>query len=237
MNKEFTQQVISEPQGQDPDFLDALSDDPSLKAQQAQQIAQDNALQDFFNSAPAPSADHLAKIHAIADAPDAKQWSIKHYVAMAASLVLCVLSLKYIDAPAEHGHNHHLVAHSLNHAAHGHSFAGIANTNPTLSQVNHQLASYGAKISNVDNLVWNKNCDFEGITSAHLVYRDQKERINVYIVPDSYEFSEIEHAFSDERYQGIIKKVSDNYLVIVAPKSHDLEPVSDRIVNDLHWSI
>jgi len=236
MNSEFYQQAISDPHSQCPDFLAALASDPQLKAVQQSQLQQEEAMLALFKSTPTPSDSHLAAIDAISEQSEKKQWSVNNYLALAASLLLCVVSIKYIDIGSPE-YNQQLASHTLNHTAHGHSYAGVINTHPTMGQLNVQLASYGASISNVDDLLWNKDCDYEGITSAHLVYQDQNAKINVYVVPDSYEFSEVEKVFSDDRYQGTIKKVSNNYLVIVAPKGHDLAPISQRINNELHWTI
>jgi len=236
MKTDFYQIAISEPHSQCPDFLAALANDEQLRAVQQQQIAEEDAMLALFSSTPAPSQTHLDAIAAISSVPDKKSWSINNYMAIAASVLVGILSLNFIDFNHEQ-HNQHLANHTLNHTSHGHSYAGVTNTHPSLSRVNLQLASYGARIDDVDDLLWNKDCDYEGITSAHLVYQDQSAKINVYVVPDSYQFSEVEKVFSDERYQGTIKKVNSNYLVIVGPKGHDLAPISERIDNELHWNI
>jgi len=237
MNIDFYQQAISDPHSQCPDFLAAMASDPQLQEVQQQQLAQELKLSALFGDAPTPSQTHLDAINAIGITDtQQKSWSVMNYLAIAASLVLCVVSLKYIDISPT-GYNQKLVSHALNHAAHGHSYAGVTNTHPSLTNVNVQLASYGVSLESGDDLIWNKDCDFEGITSAHLVFQDKKAKINVYVVPDSYEFSQIERIFNDDRYQGTIKKVSNNYLIIIAPKGHDLAPVSGRINRQLQWQI
>ncbi len=236
MKTDFYQQAISDPHSQCPEFLAALANDPALQELQQSQIQQDDSLLDFFNTAPEPSSAHVNAVNEIVNSEPAKRWSAFNYLAVAASLVLCVLSLKYIDLDNT-SYNHQLASHALNHTAHGHSYAGVTNIHPSVRQVNFQLAAYGASIRQSDNLIWNKDCDFEGVSSAHLVYQDNQARINVYLVPDHYEFSQIESVFQDERYQGTIKKVANNYLVIVGPKGHDLNAISQRIDQDIQWSI
>lgn len=235
MKTDYYQQAISEPHSQCPDFLAALASDPALVKLQQEQLQQEQALLDLFSSAPEPSNEHLETINSI-NQNTTKHWSSFSYLAVAASLILCVVSLKYIDIGSG-DYNHQLTSHVLNHTAHGHSYAGVTNIHPSLAQVKSHLAVYGANINNIDNLVWNKNCDFEGITSAHLIYQEQQAKINVYLVPDSYEFTEINKVFEDERYHGTIKKVSNNYLVIIGPKGHDLGPITQQIDQDLHWQI
>lgn len=236
MTHTYDQQAVSEPLSEEQAFLDALASDPELLAIQQQQLNDDKLIFDAFHQTPTPTDEHINKLLDISNQPQdiQRNWSPMSYIAMAASVLVAVVSVQFFGF-SDGGHNQNLSDYAIEHTVHGQHYAGIRNTHPSLVKVNHQLASYGAKTSNVSSLLWNKDCDFEGITSAHLVYQHKDEKINVYIVPASYQFERVEQAFKNDRYHGTIKKLNDNYLIIVAPKKLEVEPFIKQIDKDIVW--
>jgi len=237
MNQQHYDMAISDPYCQDPDFLQAVVHDTNLAALRDAQIEQDQQLAAAFSQAPEPSSEHLAAVMSICKQPAAKKklWSPAGYMALAASVILSVFGAQFMMQSG--AHNHDLAQHALNHTAHGHSYAGVIDTHPSLAKLNVLLADYDTRISDAANVLWNKDCDYEGITSAHLVYRHPAGRINVYLVPDSYEFSEVEQAFSNDKFEGTVKKLGSNYLIIVGPKGIDTAPFKREIEQQLLWQV
>ncbi|MDP2561741.1 DUF3379 family protein [Psychrobium sp. 1_MG-2023] len=246
MNREeLYQTAVVDPYNQQPEFLAAIAKDQELArvVEEAQQ--KDQALCDFFTKeAPAPSDEFLAKLNAIAEQP--RQENSKEvvkvsssktikpsYFALAASLLLVLFSVKYIGVTPEH--NPSLANHALSHTEHGLPFAGVRDTKPQLSYVNAKLESYGASLTNISGMVWAKECDFEGVISAHLVYRHNGERINVFMVPKGENFDSFQAQFANDKHQGEIKEFPQGYMIIVAPKQQPIEPFKQKLEQQLIW--
>jgi len=229
--------AISDPYCQEPDFLQAVASDTALANLRDQQLNQDQQLLEAFGRAPEPSSEHLDAIMSISDQPTTarKFWSPSGYFALAASVILSVFGAQFMMQ--SNTYNQDLALHALSHAAHGHSYAGVTNTHPSLDKLNLHLASYNTSLTQANDVIWNKDCDFEGITSAHLVYQHQESRINVYLVPDSYDFKQVELAFSNEKYAGTIKKLGTNYLIVVAQKNIDTTPFKQQLEQQMLWQI
>jgi len=236
--------AMADPYCTDPDFLEAVKNDSALQQAVIDAKENDKMFENFTSDVPAPSQMHLDAIKAICDEPTSSTVthknkghlnSYKPYFAIAASLVVMTVSLFMLSA--QNHHNDNLMDHALAHTSHGAPYAGVTDTNPTLTRVNQQLSLYGASLTNANDILWSSHCEFQGIASAHLVYRDNAERINVFLVPKSLDFDEIKTRFSNADFNGTITELSSGYLVIVAPKNSDINSIKSNIEGELDWEI
>lgn len=236
--------AVADPYCSDPDFIDAVTNDAALQKAVNQAKENDKLFQDFLLTDLTPSQAHLDTINAICDEPvlstvvqlpKRQLNSFKPYLAIAASFVVMTVSLFMLSG--QNSYNHNLMNHAMSHASHGASFAGATDTNPTLTRVNQQLSIYGAKLTNAENILWSSNCEFEGIASAHLVYKDHASKINVFLVPKSFDYDVIKSRFSNAEFNGTVTELEQGYLVIVAPKSSDINHIKSNIESELNWDI
>lgn len=242
--------AIADPYNEEPDFLDAIANDADLAQVVAEAKENDKLFQDFIADIPEPSNEHMAAIKNISNQspaeidagndnvaalPKRQINRFKPYFAIAASFAVMAVSM-FMLSGNDH-YNHNLMNHALSHTSHGQPFAGVTDTNPTLRRVNQQLAVYGAHLSNVDDILWSSHCDFEGVASAHLVYQSQAHKVNVFLVPKSQKFEDIQAKFGNDEFDGTITELDEGYLVIVGPKNSDMASFKTAIENQLDWSI
>lgn len=236
--------AIADPHNSDPDFLEAVAKDPALAQIVAEAKENDKLFQEFITDIPEPSAEHLAAIQDICNTPALDNVTpmpkrqinrFKPYLAIAASFAIMAVSMFMLSG--NNHYNHNLMDHALSHTEHGLPFAGATDTNPSLQRVNQQLAVYGAKLTNVDDVLWSAHCDFEGVGSAHLVYQNHTQKVNVFLVPKSQKFEEIQARFGNEQFDGSITELEEGYLVIVGPKNSDITSFKSNMESQLDWSI
>lgn len=237
--------AIADPHSEDPAFLAAIADDPMLAKAVDEAKDNDKLFQDFVMDIPEPSQAHLDAIKSICDAPQLDSnvttfpkrqlAGYKPYFAIAASFVVMTVSLFMLSG--QNNYNHNLMDHALAHTSHGAPFAGATDTNPTLTRVNQQLSLYGAKLTNAQDILWSSHCDFEGVASAHLVYKDNAEKVNVFLVPKSLDFDVVKARFSNDEFNGTITELERGYLVVVAPKDIDINNFKSNLEGQLDWEI
>ena len=240
MNKEqLMQTALADPHCQEPAFLNALDNDPQLSLAHAQALENDKQLQQFFeNSAPKMSSQALDSLYAISEQTSKKSNVLTPkfgYMAIAASLFITLFSLNIINYQDEY--NNDLMAHALSHSAHGDETAIISAQAPLLTDLNAELKQYGVQLANAANVVWSKECDFEGIKSAHLIYQVAKTKYDVYLVPKTLEYSAIATSFDNEKYHGTIEEFANGYLVIVSPINKAIESFKRSVTEQVLWQI
>lgn len=238
--------AVADPYSTDPDFLDAVTNDAALQTVVNDAKENDKIFQSFVLDIPAPSQAHLNAINSMCDEQESTTGSVaqlpkrrlnsfKPYFAIAASFAVMTISVFMLSG--NNDYNHNLMEHALNHTSHGAPFAGVTDTSPTLTRVNQQLSLYGAKLTNADHILWSSHCEFEGIASAHLVYKDQAEKINVFLVPKSFDYDAIKKQFSNADFNGTITELARGYLVVVAPKNSNINQIRSNIEEQLDWDI
>ncbi len=237
--------AIADPYCTEPDFLKAVANDDALQQIVNDAKVSDNILKSFVEDVPTPSQQHMDFINSIVDTPrevasvttlPKRPFSgVKPYYAIAASFLVMTVSLFMFSD--KHEYNHNLMTHALEHTNHGQSFAGAIDSRPTLTRVNNQLALYGAKLTNVDNIRWSSNCDYQGVGGTHIVYQDKANKVNVFLIPKTLSFDDIQNRFGNDLLNGSITELDNGYLVVVAPKSTDIESISSKIESQLEWDI
>lgn len=236
--------AIADPYNSDAEFLKAVAADPALAQVVKEAKENDKLFQEFISDIPEPSAEHLAAIADVCNTPTLENVTtlpkrqinrFKPYFAIAASFAVMAVSMFMLSGNSHYNHN--LMDHALSHTEHGLPFAGATDTNPSLVRVNQQLSVYGAKLTNVDDILWSSHCDFEGVASAHLVYQNQTHKVNVFLVPKSLKFDEIKANFGNDEFNGTITELEDGYLVIVGPKDTDINSFKSNMESQLVWEI
>lgn len=244
----FNELAIADPYNTDPAFLEAVANDESLQHIVDEAKGNDKVFQDFLVNIPTPSTAHLDAINAIVDTPKATVTSlpkrsfgnVKPYFAIAASLfVMTVSFLMFNEETHDHyahgDYNHNLMTNALAHETHAYE----PKPKQTLTTVNLQLAKYGAQLTTVDNVAWSNDCVFEGVNSAHIIYNDDANKINVYLVSkdESLDFDMVQENFDNDLLNGSITELEKGYLIVIAPKSSDINRFKSKIETQLDWNI
>jgi len=236
--------AMADPYCTDPDFLEAVKNDSALQQAVIDAKEHDKMFQNFVSDIPVPSKNHMDAINAIChetttssvtQLPKPRLNSYKPYFAIAASFVVMTISVFMLSG--QNNHNLNLMDHALAHTLHGAPFAGATDTNPTLIRVNQQLSLYGASLTNANDILWSSHCEFQGIASAHLVYKNNAAKINVFLVPKSLDFDAIKARFGNDEFNGTITELASGYLVVVAPKNSDINSIRSNIEEQLDWEI
>lgn len=250
----FHELAIADPYNTDPQFLEAVSNDDALQQIVDEAKRNDQEIQNFLGSVPAPSQTHLDTINAITATPKATVTTLhkrpfqstKPYLAIAASLfVMTVSFLMFNDGSsvqknsqdhyAQGDYNHNLMTNALAHETHSYE----PKAKQTLATVNFQLARYGARLNTVENVIWSNDCVFEGVKSAHIIYNDDANKVNVYLVAksESFDFEVAKENFDNDLLNGSITELEKGYLIVIAPKSSDINRFKSKIETQLDWNI
>ena len=108
----------------------------------------------------------------------------------------------------------------------------------TLEQVNVKLARFGGHFKqSVGKTVFANYCDFEGVTSLHLIYEDEnKNRVSVFVTPKNGNFDFVKD-FSNDQFIGKGLSYGDAHVTVVGEDQQILEQYSQKISQNLDWEI
>lgn len=237
--------AMADPYCTEPDFLSAVANDEVLQQLVNDAKGNDKILKSFMEDVPTPSQQHMDFINSIVDTPrevatvtslpKRSFTGVKPYFAIAASFLVMTVSLFMFNNTD--GHNQNLMNYALAHTSHGEFIARAVDARPTLTRVNNQLAVFGAKLKSANNITSSSNCDFQGIHGSHIVYQDHDNKVNVFLIPKTLSFNDIESRFGNARLNGSITELKHGYLVVVAPKSSNIDNLSNEIESQLEWDI
>lgn len=241
----FKELAIVDPYSQDPEFLNAVSSDKELQDIVNEAKKNDNELAAFMKDIPMPSEKHMSAINNIVNQSRDNVTSIsrnpfkstKPFMAIAASLFIMTASFFMVNQHDYDGYNSNLAVNALEHTDHAMALVQIGNDKPTLTSVNHRLANHGAKLSSASNIVWSKDCEFQGVNSTHLIYNSDDNIVNVFLVPKTQDFDEFKARFENANFNGLITEHERGYLIVVAPKATDINEIESKIDSQLDWEI
>ena len=238
MNNDFYQIAISDPDCQALDFLQAIKNDPTLAAVMKQSKQLNQQLSSTFSQLE-PSEAFSKKLHGFCNESPVElnkpqsEKKTKAYPMIALAASFFVAAISFTLWKTNFNHHNNLSVHALSHSAHAEYFAKISNEIPSLQSVNYRLKDFGNQLSHhLDNLVWFKNCTFEGVDSLHLVLNGKQGRVNVYVIPKNQEFS-IDKQFNSKNYHGVAKELGNAYLLIVGENDERLQPYQQQLSNAL----
>jgi len=241
----FKELAIVDPYSQDPEFLTAVSNDQELQNIVNEAKKNDNQLAVFMKDIPMPSEKHMSAINnivnqsrdnvtAITKSPFTKT---KPFMAIAASLFVMTASFLMVNQHDEHTYNSDLALNALAHTNHAMELVNMGDSRPSLTSVNNRLATLGAKLSDAKNILWSKDCEFEGVDSTHLIYDNNDNIVNVFFVPKTLAFDEFKTKFENANFNGIITEHERGYLIVVAPKTTNINDIESTIDSQLDWEI
>ncbi|WP_299806470.1 DUF3379 domain-containing protein [uncultured Shewanella sp.] len=222
----FRRQAYSEPNSQEPDFLDAAMESAEREA--------------FLNDL--KSLDTKIERALKIDVPDdlaAKlllRQQLQHHhsqrrktgfafalvasVAFLAGIALTLLRMGPVD----------LGQHALAHVYHEDKALHI-DQNVAYQNVNFQLASLDSHMKFTEQpgkVFYSTYCDFQGVQSLHLVMQGEQDKVTLFIVPLEDRMV-LEEAFADNKYQGMGFETDNAYMLLVGEKRQDLNYVRNEI--------
>ncbi|GIU08407.1 MULTISPECIES: DUF3379 domain-containing protein [unclassified Shewanella] len=224
----FRRQAYSDPNSQEPDFIDAAMESAEREA--------------FLNELKGLDAkiERALKV----DVPDdlaAKlllRQQLQHHhsqrrktgfafalvasVAFLAGMTFTLLRMGPVD----------LGQHALAHVYHEEKALHV-DQDVAYQDVNFQLASLngGSNMKFTEQpgkVFYSTYCDFQGVKSLHLVMQGKKEKVTLFIVPLEDRMV-LEEAFTDNKYQGMGFETDNAYMLLVGEKNQDLDYVKSEI--------
>ena len=131
--------------------------------------------------------------------------------------------------------NNNIGTYSLAHVNHGLDYLTNANEDNTLDQVNVKLARFGGEMVNAPGkAVFANYCDFNGVTSLHLIYEGQDGRYSVFVTPAKANFEFVE-TFGDQNYIGRGLDFNKAQITVVGDKGKQLDGFTDKLKSSLRF--
>ncbi|MFT4929258.1 MAG: hypothetical protein ACI8WB_005389 [Phenylobacterium sp.] len=163
----------------------------------------------------------------------------KRHLALAASMAFAVgIAVQTLYTPFNPVNSGE---YSLAHLDHEASYLHGAQGDNTLEQVNIKLARFGGKFEQpMGKTVFANFCDFNGVTSLHLIYEDaDQNRITVFITPKDSEFNELKFVeeFANDQYVGRGLAYDGAKVTIVGENQAAINRYSQKIDQSLNWKI
>ncbi len=127
--------------------------------------------------------------------------------------------------------------HALAHVQHeGGGYALEENGNFSLQEVNAQLASLGAQLTdNIGRIYYANFCNFENIRSFHMVFEGENGKVTVFVIPDSKQLKMVDE-FADENMVGERIQANHASIVLVAAKNQSMEKFKYKLRKKLLFS-
>ncbi|MBM7073093.1 DUF3379 domain-containing protein [Shewanella sp. 202IG2-18] len=225
---EFRRKVFSDPNSQEPDFLQAINDNAGRKDTLNSVKALNDRISDALNvDTPDGMAERLIlrqqlKQHHIHKRKTGFTLAMAASVAFVAGIAFTLLR----NAPVD------LTEHAIAHVYHE-DVAMSADQDIGFSDLNKQLVSLvsmkGAHFTQQPGEVhYSSYCDFQGVRSLHMVMQGQDGKVTVFIVPEEKRM-QFEKSFSDKKYQGMTFKKDGAYMVLVGEDKADLNYVKKEL--------
>ena len=225
---EFRRKVFSDPNSQEPDFLQAIDEDAGRRDTLNNLKALDDRISDALNvQTPDGFTERLIlrqqlKQHHVQKRRTGFVLAIAASVAFAAGVSFTLLR----NAPIN------LAEHAIAHVYHE-GKAMRANQNIGFNQVNKQLVSLvnmkGAHFTQQPGEVYfSAYCDFQGVRSLHMVMQGKDGKVTVFIVPEEKRM-QFKKSFTDKKYEGMTFKKDGAYMVLVGEDKADLNYVKKEL--------
>ncbi len=225
---EFRRRVFSDPNSQDPDFLEAVAEGQGRQNTLSDLKALDDKI---FSAMKVDVPDGLAeklilrqqvKLHRAEKRRTGFMLAAAASVAFVAGIAFTLLR----NAPVD------LAEHAIAHVYHEHE-AMLADQSISYDQVNKQLVSLtdmkGAHFTEQPGEVfYSTYCDFQGVRSLHMVIQGKDGKVTLFIVPEDKRMR-FEKTFTDKKYQGMMFKKDGAYMILVGKDKADLNYVKKEI--------
>lgn len=233
---EFRRTVLAEPNNEDPQVKAAAQADPAKQAF----INDVRRLDDQIKQAlEVEVPDNLAQrliLRQSIDSHNQTRRRNKVHLALAASLAFAVgIAFQSIYTPVT-GPN--LGTYTLAHLGHEIQHLHNANEQSSLAQINVKLARYGGRFDKpIGKPVFANYCDFDGVTSLHLIYEDaEQNRISVFITPENGRFDFVEE-FANEHFFGQGLAYKEAQVMVVGKDKQKLKVFTQKVDDSLNWEI
>ncbi|MEL0658938.1 DUF3379 family protein [Psychromonas arctica] len=167
-----------------------------------------------------------------------KNMSARWHVAIAASIAFVIgLSLPMLNSLTEHSGPSDIGTIALQHVQQEYFLTAKANENATLQTVNAKLAVYGGTAeSGLGEVMFVNYCSFEGTSALHMIFKGEKGRVTVFVVPEGGNFTPSAE-FSNKHLKGISEQVGKASVVIVGEPDEPLEMMKEKINKSIKWDI
>ena len=233
---EFRRAVLADPNSEDDSIRDSAADDPVKQAFLTDMRQFDKKLDDALKvDVPENLAERLILRQTLESHQQQKRRNRVH-IAMAASIAFAVgLSLHTLYSPVVTEAN--IGTYSLAHVSHGIDHLINARENNTLEQVNVKMARFGGQFTQAPaKAVFANYCNFDGITSLHLIFEDTQGRVSVFVTPSDANFDFVSE-FSDDRFIGRGIDFEKAQVTVVGDKGKPIDAFTENLKSSLNWQI
>jgi hypothetical protein len=232
---EFRRAVFADPNSTDEDLKRSAASDPVKQAFLDQMIEFDHSLADALKvEVPENLAERLILRQTLESHQQVRRRGRVH-LALAASVAFAIgLSIQVLYSPFA---SPDIGVYSLAHVNHGIKHLYNANETNTMDQVNVKLARFGGKFDqSMGNVVFSNYCNFDGVTSLHLIYQGDDGRVSVFITPKDANFDFVEE-FSDDKFIGKGLNFDRAQVTVVGDKNKSIDKFTQELEQSLNWAI
>jgi hypothetical protein len=232
---EFRRAVYAEPFSEDEQLQQAATDDPSKQAFVKEMRQFDDKLSAALQvEIPENMAERLLLRQTLESHSQNKRRGRVH-LALAASVAFAIgISVQLFYSPFT---NPNIGTYSLAHVEHGISHLYNANEQNSLAQVNAKLARFGGKFDrSMGEVVFANYCQFDGITSLHLILQSSEGRVSVFVTPADANFEFVDE-FSNERFVGKGLAFDKAQITIVGDRNKPIDNFTKKLEESLSWEI
>lgn len=232
---EFRRSVYADPSSKDSDLQQAANDDPAKKAFLNEMRDFDDDLKAALQvKVPENMAQRLILRQTLESHQQVRRRGRVH-LALAASVAFAIgISVQMFNSPAAPAS---LGSHALAHVDHEIKYLHTASEQNTLAQVNAKLARFGGKFEqSIAPAVFANYCNFDGVTSLHLVYESQQGRVSVFVTPSDSNFVFAED-FSNQQFVGKGLNFKNAQITVVGEKGQSIDDFTKKVKNNITWQI
>jgi hypothetical protein len=233
---EFRRSVFAEPSSDDKRMRDAAANDPIKQAFLNDVRHFDDTLKQALNiEVPLHLADRLILRQAIESHKDGKQRT-KVHLAIAASVAFAIgVTVQMAFAPFA---PQNIGSHTLAHLEHEVQHLRTAQQSNSFEQVNVKLARFGGQFKkSIGKAVFANYCDYEGVTSLHLIYEDENQnRISVFVTPKDGNFDFVSE-FGNRDYIGKGLSYKNARVTVVGENERITSQYTKKVDQSLNWAI
>ncbi|USD36686.1 DUF3379 family protein [Ferrimonas sp. SCSIO 43195] len=215
---EFRRQAYADPNNQEQDFIDAISQEAPRQSFVDELQQMDDHLAAAMKVAPPEDLANRILLQQNLNQFQRQKKQQRFHLAAAASVAFVIgLSLTFIRQPVSLGD------HALAHVAHEAGFADKVDEAVSLQALNTKLASFGGKMEQMPGHIYYANyCDFDGVRSLHMVMDTPDGKMTVFFVPKEQNKS-MSPEFGNDKYTGEAFEMGRFQIAVVGGKQQHID--------------
>ena len=231
---EIRRRLFADPNDSSQDVLDACEVNPKVESLKQELVEFDQELKKAFEiDAPENLAERILLNKQLKDKKRKSPFFSKHFAIAASIAGLFAITISLFSPFSER--QTYIVEHAL-----AHYMAEVdhipTDESSTLSNLNSQLASFGASLSEqitaIGQIKFSSFCTFQGTRSLHIVFNDGERDVTVFVVPSNSGLLN-QNESSIASFVGKNTRILDTDVVVIS----DNAPTTDTWINQIKGAI